>query len=406
MKRFVIIGMDDGKAPAFPSEALEEIKRSHCFSGGLRHRELVSPLLPDGAEWIPVTAPLDAAFARYEEVFAAAADNRKPVTIVLFTSGDPLFFGLANTVKRRMPDAELVIYPTFHSLQQLAHRFALPYGDMRTVSLTGRPWQELDRALMERTPKIGLLTDGVHTPSAIARRMRAYGYTCYTLYVGEHLGNPEKERVMRLTIEEAAEESFQRPNCVLLFATMTPLPPRPFGIPDECFALLDNRPRMITKAPIRLLTLQALELSKHHVFWDIGFCTGSVSIEARLQFPHLAVTAFEVRQEGAALMRENSRRFGTPGIETVIGDFLEADTASLPRPDAVFIGGHGGRLPEILSKASRCLQPGGCIVFNAVSEASKALFLEASVAAGLHVQPALHVAIDDYNPIDIMKSLL
>ena len=54
---------------------------------------------------------------------------------------------------------------------------------------------------------------------------------------------------------------------------------------------------MITKAPIRLLTLQALELNRRRVFWDIGFCTGSVSIEARLQFPHLAVISSEIRPE-------------------------------------------------------------------------------------------------------------
>lgn len=34
-------------------------------------------------------------------------------------------------------------------------------------------------------------------------------------------------------------------------------------------------------------------------------------------------------------MEINSRRFGTPGITTVIGDFLETDTAIYPCPDAV-----------------------------------------------------------------------
>ena len=29
----------------------------------------------------------------------------------------------------------------------------MPYDDMRTVSLTGRPWHEFDRALIERAPK-------------------------------------------------------------------------------------------------------------------------------------------------------------------------------------------------------------------------------------------------------------
>lgn len=63
----------------------------------------------------------------------------------------------------------------------------MPYDDMRTVSLTGRPWHEFDRALIERTPKMGILTDREHTPAAIARRMLDYGYTHYTMYVGEHL---------------------------------------------------------------------------------------------------------------------------------------------------------------------------------------------------------------------------
>lgn len=68
----------------------------------------------------------------------------------------------------------------------------MPYDDMRTVSLTGRPWNEFDRALIERAPKIGILTDREHTPATIAARMLEYGYDRYTMYVGEHLGNPKK----------------------------------------------------------------------------------------------------------------------------------------------------------------------------------------------------------------------
>lgn len=75
--------------------------------------------------------------------------------------------------------------------------------------------------------------------------------------------------------------------------------------------------------------------------WDVGFCTGSVSVEAKLQFPHLQIVAFEQREEGRALMHDNSK-WGTPGIETVVGDFTEVDATAYPSPDAVFIGGHSG----------------------------------------------------------------
>ena len=163
---------------------------------------------------------------------------------------------------------------------------------------------------------------------------------------------------------------------------------------------------MITKAPIRLLTLRALELNSRRVFWDIGSCTGSVSIEARLQFPHLTVVSFEIRPEGRQLMEVNSRRFGVPGIQHLTGDFLQTDLSSLPLPDAVFIGGHGGKLGEMMEGIKKLLQPGGCIVFNSVSAESGKAFREAAAKLGMQLQPSVRIALDDYNPIEIMKATL
>lgn len=396
--------MSDSHQPGFPPEVIARIGEGHTFSGGKRHYEIVRELLPADSEWIPVTVPLDAVFARYEAYFSREGQAEP---IVVFASGDPLFFGFANTIRRRLPEAEIRLYPTFNSLQTLAHRLLISYDDMRTVSLTGRPWQEFDRALIERTPKIGLLTDREHTPATIADRMLAYGYTWYTMYVGEHLGQSGQERIRQLTLAEAATTDFGQPNCLLLVHDAAqPLPPRPFGIPDDQFDHLDGRLRMITKAPIRLLTLQALELPRRRTFWDVGFCTGSVSIEARLQFPQLTVVAFEVRPEGESLMEANSRRFGAPGITYRIGDFLQAETDTLPRPDAVFIGGHGGRLKEMIGKVKEALMPGGCLVFNSVSAASRDSFAEGCLYHGLELQPSVRIALNEYNPIEIMKATL
>ena len=304
-----------------------------------------------------------------------------------------------------MPTPEIVIFPSFNSLQLLAHRLVMPYHDMRIVSLTGRPWPEFDRALIERACKIGVLTDHEHTPAAIARRMLEYGYNGYQMHVGEHLGNPKEERITTLSLEEAAEQDFSYPNCLILCGHTKA---RPYGIPESEFALLDGREKMITKAPIRLLTMQALELPQKHVLWDIGFCTGSVSIEARLQFPHLHVEAFEIRPECEALLQENSRRFGVPGINYHIGDFLEADLENLPRPDAVFIGGHGGQLKEIMARVLTVLTDDGCIVMNSVTSPmvqtdSHQMFNEACAELGLTQEPSTRIILNDNNPIEILK---
>ena len=417
--RFVVIGITDSPEPFFPPEVLEIIKQGKVFSGGKRHHEIVAPLLPADAQWIDITVPLDAVFAQYYSLFTI----HYSLPIIVFASGDPLFFGFANTIKRKMPEADIVVYPTFNSLQMLAHRLVMPYHDMRIVSLTGRPWPEFDKALIERVPKIGILTDREHTPSAIAQRMLDYGYDSYQVSVGEHLGNPSLEKVTTLSLEEAIHRDFTMPNCVILASdkhgliqtmdtevreSLSQSDAKPFGIPDADFALLDGREKMITKMPIRLLTLQALDLPSRYVFWDIGFCTGSVSIEARLQFPHLTICAFEIRSECEVIIHENARRFGAPGIDIHIGDFLETDVSTLPRPDAVFIGGHGGKLKEIIAKVLTVLSEDGVIVFNSVVAPkvltdSQKLWDEACKELGLKQDAPVHIQLNDNHPITILK---
>ncbi|MBO4606963.1 MAG: precorrin-6y C5,15-methyltransferase (decarboxylating) subunit CbiE, partial [Prevotella sp.] len=269
--KYIIIGITDHPSPYFPPEVMEVIHRGNFFSGGKRHHDIVSSILPADAVWIDITVPLDTVFERY----TTFATSHPLDQLIIFASGDPLFFGFANTIRRRLPSAEIVLYPTFNSLQTLAHRLVMPYHDMRIVSLTGRPWHEFDRAIIEKSTKIGVLTDREHSPTAIARRMLDYGYSYYQMHVGEHLGNPTAEKVVTLTLEEAAGSTFDYPNCVIL-TTESPQP-RLFGIPESDFELLGGREKMITKMPIRLLTLQAMDLPRKHVFWDIGFCTGSVS---------------------------------------------------------------------------------------------------------------------------------
>lgn len=395
--KFIVIGITDNPSPWFTPEVMAIIRQGSVFSGGKRHHEILAPMLPKDAEWIEITAPLDAVFKQY------TSDE-----VIVFASGDPLFFGFANTIRRKMPDSEIVLYPTFNSLQMLAHRLVMPYHDLRIVSLTGRPWPEFDKALIERAEKIGILTDKEHTPSAIARRMLEYGYTFYMMYIGEHLGNPDFEKVTALTLKEASHRDFDHPNCVILQGESIGHP-KPFGIPDAEFALLDGREKMITKMPIRLLTLQALDLTKRKVFWDIGFCTGSVSIEARIQFPHLHIEAFEIRPECEAIISENARRFGAPGINVHIGDFLEMDITALPHPDAVFIGGHGGRLREIMHKVLTVLAPDGIIVMNSVKAPlvktdSHKLMDEACQELHLQQEAPTRIILNENHPIEILKA--
>lgn len=392
---FVVLGISDEGAGELSPEILELIGGYRVFSGGRRHHELVGHLLPVGAQWIDVTVPLAGVFDQYR-----AAD----CPIFVFASGDPLFFGYTTTLMREFPGQVRRTFPSFNSLQLLAHALTLPYHDMRVCSLTGRPWQEFDRALIERTAKLGVLTDRRNTPSTIAARMLEYGYSHYRMHIGVRLGG-ERQELHTLALEEVAGRTFEQPNCIILEAT-EPIDFAPrLGIPEGEFHLLNGRVKMITKMPIRLLSLSLMELHRCRIMWDIGFCTGSVSVEARLQFPHLSITSFEIRDEGDELMTINSRRFGTPGIDYCIGDFMAQDISALSAPDAVFIGGHGGELMGFLSRLTGKMQGRGRIVFNSVSEDTLALFRESVAAVEWRIDEEMRITLDEHNPITILRAI-
>lgn len=389
MNKCYIIGLSDSHRLCLTPEIMKIISAGRVFSGGMRHHEIIASMLPTRYVWINITIPITDVLEKYKH-----HDE-----LVIFASGDPLFYGFANTVKRSFPEVQMKVFSTFNSLQLLAHKLNLAYNDMYTASLTGRPWDRLDEALIRGERLIGCLTDKNKTPHEIWQRMHTYGYDNYEMYVGENLGNEEKESIGQYN----PAKGYSTPNCIIL--EQRKLIRQNIGIPDEAFHLLDGRSRMITKMPVRMASLSALQLAEKKSFWDIGFCTGSVSIEAKLAYPHLKVTAFEIRDEGKELMLANSRKFHAPGIDARIGDFCNMDISDCPLPDAVFIGGYGGKMKEVLIKVKNVLSHSGCIVFNSVSETSKDSFFSITRELGMTTEILHTITVDGNNPITIMRAI-
>lgn len=386
--------MNDEQSPLFTPEVQGLIAQHRIFSGGRRHRELVAALLPADAVWIDIVVPLTEVYHQYQEL-------NEPVLV--FASGDPLFFGYTTTLMREFPGLVSQTFPSFSSLQMLAHSLRLPYHDMRVVSLTGRPWHELDRALIEHAAKVGILTDRKNTPARIAQRMLDYGYSNYQMHIGVRLGG-SREEVYSLPLSEVVAQEFEHPNCLIIEDTKPTHYAAPIGLHELDFFPLNGRVKMITKMPVRLVSLSLLELEHRRSFWDVGFCTGSVSIEAKLRYPHLVVTSFEVRPEGKELMEINTRRFHAPGIDYHIGDFLSQDLDALPRPEAAFIGGHGGRLIEFVERLTTLMGEDGVLVFNSVSLETLDLFREAIKRVGWHISYETLLTVDEHNPITILQA--
>jgi precorrin-6Y C5,15-methyltransferase (decarboxylating) len=393
MTHYTVIGLPNQALGELPAEVRPLVAAHAVFSGGRRHYALVESLLPKAHTWITIGGDMAALFAEYR---AAAAP------ILIFASGDPLFFGIVRTIQAHDAEATVAVFPAFNSVQRLCAKIGQPYEQVRNTSVHGRSWQQLDEALLYYEPLVAVLTDAVRTPAAIAQRLLDYHFDHYEMLVGEDLDGPH-ERVGCYSLAQASQADFLPLNCVLLRQLAAPA--RAWGLDDAAFVGLPGRPGMLTKKAIRLLSLAQLGLAGKRVFWDVGFCTGSVAIEARRLFPQLAVVAFEQRPECAAIMDTNARQLSAPGIEVVMGDFFAQDLAALPVPDAVFIGGHGGRLPELLARLDALLPSGGTVVLNAVLPQSYDQFLAHAHALGWQLPASpQRVQLDQHNPIWVLTA--
>jgi precorrin-6Y C5,15-methyltransferase (decarboxylating) len=77
---------------------------------------------------------------------------------------------------------------------------------------------------------------------------------------------------------------------------------------------------------------------------------------------------FAIERSTAAVEQivANIRAFALPNVRPVRGEAPDI-LATLPDPNAVFIGGSGGRLRDLIPAVAARLQPGGRVVMNCIT---------------------------------------
>ncbi|MBC2711480.1 MAG: precorrin-6y C5,15-methyltransferase (decarboxylating) subunit CbiE [Desulfosarcina sp.] len=284
-------------------------------------------------------------------------------TIVVLTSGDPLFFGIGAFLARRLGAGQVHILPNISAVAVGFARLGEPWQDVRVVSLHGRNHTgELLRRLAGGDT-VAVYTDPTHGPEWLADILVENAFSDVTMCVLERLGM-EDEKITRIMPAEARAMTFSDLNLVVLKPdpirqTVPALFP---GMPDHRFA---HEKGLITKAEVRAVSLSRLRLFDRAIFWDLGAGSGSVSIEAGLFIIRGEIYTVEQKAERIRQIRENRSRFGIGNMK-VIHSHLPEGLARLPDPDRVFIGGGGKDLTDIIQMAANRLKPGGIIVVNTV----------------------------------------
>lgn len=118
----------------------------------------------------------------------------------------------------------------------------------------------------------------------------------------------------------------------------------------------------MTKSEVRAISIDKLGLANKKTFLDVGAGTGSISVQAAHDFKNLAVTAIEMNPAGIDIIKQNIAKFGLDNINLVQG--VAPDDIPDRQYDAIFVGGSGSHLDQIISFASSHLPIGGTIVLN------------------------------------------
>ncbi|MEU4153945.1 precorrin-6y C5,15-methyltransferase (decarboxylating) subunit CbiE [Streptomyces sp. NPDC026659] len=324
----------------------DALAKAALVIGGQRHLDAAG--LPEDVQRIalgPLSPALD----------AIAKTLAKDLPVVVLASGDPGFFGIVRVLAERFGPERLDVRPGVSSVAGAFARLGLTWDDAVVVSAHGRDPRTAVQ-LCRAYPKVAVLTGPGSGPAELGARLAGSGRT---LVVVSDLGEPEYERVERVTPAEAARRNWGTAvNVVLcLDESRAPRGPRTMAGPapgpgrwaleEDAFA---HRDSMITKFEVRALALARLGPRPGDLVWDVGAGSGSVAVEcARLG---AAVVAVEKTEDGCERVRANARAHDVD-VSVVHGTAPEALAALADDPDAVFVGGGGRELGAVVEACAR-----------------------------------------------------
>jgi precorrin-6B C5,15-methyltransferase / cobalt-precorrin-6B C5,C15-methyltransferase len=308
---------------------------------------------------------------------------------VVLTGGDPLFYGIARFLTDTFGKDRFEVVPHVSSMQLAFARVKESWDDAYLSNLATQP---LDRVVdaIRTAERVGLFTTDSVSPSVVAASLLDRRIDYFTAYVCENLGTPD-EVVTQGELKAIKGQVFSPMN-VMVLVRRRGAADRPsgsgqrrlFGNPDDLF--LQSRPKrgLLTPSEVRCIALAEMDLMPTSTVWDVGAGSGSLAIEAASIANRGKVYAIEMDAEDYGVMLENAKLFDVPTLIPIHGQ-APAAFKDLGKPDAIFVGGSGRMVPDLVAECLKHLGDGGRIVVNVSSPDNLVSVQEVIGNAGLDV---------------------
>ena len=296
--------------------------------------------------------------------------------VILFSRGDPLWYGIGRVLLNNFTKEELFFYPGKTSLQLAFSRLKKSWQDVKAVSMHGREINDLVRVLKSKEKSIAVLTDPKKNNLELIRQnlMELDLENTYEFWLCEEIGSLN-ERISLIEPQKSLPQEISDVNIVILLKkeidfieTNLPL----FGISDSDFKTFPDRPNLITKREIRIQLLADLELPELGTLLDIGSGSGTIGLEALRLRPKLKLISIDKRFGSKSLVKENAEKLGVSPkkiIESDIKHFLTNDLNNLFSDiNRVVVGGCDKETKiKIIETLSKSLKRGDIIVLPIIT---------------------------------------
>ncbi len=367
-----IIGVLDNGVAGLTPAALSHLQAADLVIGAERTLELFESVLPAQAERRDMGGQLSSI---PEWITQARNEQRR---VVVLATGDPLCHGIGSFLIGKLGLSACEILPNVSTLQWACARLGLAWQEAKICSVHSKdagewsPGATPEHGLytllqaVRRHDLLAVFTSPDNTPARIARMLVNEGLgEAFQFSIVAQIFRHEKI-IGPLAASQCVAVETADSNVVILQRCQPRTREVLFGLDDSEFIQRKPEKGLITKREVRAVSLARMQLRSDSVVWDIGAGSGSVGLEAAHLCSHGHVYAIEKNVDDAANSLQNRQQLGVSNY-TLINGKAPAGMDVWPDPDAIFVGGSGGELDELIKIGLQRLQPNGWLIMNFVT---------------------------------------
>ena len=310
--------------------------------------------------------------------FASRSDNKlinwlksQKTDVILFSRGDPLWFGIGRILLENFSKEELSFYPSNTCAQLAFSKLKISWQEAIYVSIHGRDSTKLIEALKSKPPSLAIITDSNNNGLEIIQNnlLELNLENFYDFWICEEIGF-ENEKIRKFNPKEKLPSDISNLNIAVLLKREKDIQGKAnplFGLKDDTFKTFEDRPNLLTKREVRIQILADLELPENGTIWDIGAGCGSIGLEALKLRPNLKLFCIDKRIGSKELISENARRLGVAPKDIFEEDinnlFNSNNINSLREAKRIIIGGCDKKTKlRIINELSKDMNCGDIVV--------------------------------------------